>query len=313
MALNIKTAADPVEIGSLITLIYGQPGIGKTSLAFSADKPLLLDFDAGAHRSGFRKDYVPVKTWSEVSSITSDDLADYNTVIIDTLGACLDCLTASIIRDNAKMVNRATGGLSLPGFGALKAQFVGWVKMLKQSGCDVVMIAHGKEKNENDRTYVRPDITGGSYDEIMKLADLVGYYYMEQEQGKASRVLDFNPTPQWIGKNSAGFEPLVVPSLTKEPDFLAAKLTEARKHLTALSEEQAAAVELINDWRVKISEAETAADINAAIADVNSLKTSPSVVMQIKHLIGAQAKKLKLVFEEQSKTFLEPEKEELPA
>ncbi|MBI1429509.1 AAA family ATPase, partial [Acinetobacter baumannii] len=35
MALKIVTAQEPMRVETLITFIYGDPGIGKTSLAFS--------------------------------------------------------------------------------------------------------------------------------------------------------------------------------------------------------------------------------------------------------------------------------------
>ena len=34
-------------------LVYGQAGMGKTTLSLSAPKPLLLDFDNGTHRVNY--------------------------------------------------------------------------------------------------------------------------------------------------------------------------------------------------------------------------------------------------------------------
>jgi len=51
MALKIVSAADPIEVTQLRMMIYGQPGAWKSSVAFTADKPLMLDFDGGAQRS----------------------------------------------------------------------------------------------------------------------------------------------------------------------------------------------------------------------------------------------------------------------
>src|SRR5690606_38238567 len=51
MALKITKASDPLTVEQLIVCIYGPPGLGKTTLGFSARKPLLLDFDRGAHRA----------------------------------------------------------------------------------------------------------------------------------------------------------------------------------------------------------------------------------------------------------------------
>lgn len=309
MALNIKTAADPVEVGTLITLIYGQPGIGKTSLAFTAASPLLLDFDSGAHRSGYRKDYVPVKSWSEVANIDPKELAAYRTVIIDTLGACLDRLGENIIGRNDRMRNKATGGLSLQGFGMLKAEFTGWVRRLKSAGCDIVMIAHGKEKTENDSTYIRPDIVGGSYDEIMKMADFVGYYYMEQGQGKAMRILDFSPTPRWIGKNSAGFPPLPVPHLDEAPEYLAHVLGQARDTITQQSEAQAKAVALIGEWRIHIEAAQTAAQVNELVAKVVDINASEGIQKQIKVMLKRHADDLGLQYDKAAGGYIAPNDE----
>src|SRR5512146_2726453 len=102
MALKITKAADPIIVERLNIVIYAQPGIGKTSLAFTANAPLLLDFDKGAHRAANRKDIVRVDSWAYVLSITADDLAQYATIIVDTAGRSLDALSADIIRRDPK-------------------------------------------------------------------------------------------------------------------------------------------------------------------------------------------------------------------
>jgi hypothetical protein len=79
----------PITVERLNVCCTRSPGIGKTSLAFTADNPLLLDFDQGAHRAPNRKDIVrsPV---GRRRGITADDLSCYNTVIVDTAGRALD-------------------------------------------------------------------------------------------------------------------------------------------------------------------------------------------------------------------------------
>jgi ATP-dependent Lon protease len=53
---------------SIVGCLYGQPGIGKTTLALSAPKPLLLDTDNGIHRvqSEYRSDVVQVKSYQDI-------------------------------------------------------------------------------------------------------------------------------------------------------------------------------------------------------------------------------------------------------
>src|SRR3954466_3183793 len=103
MTLRIVKAADPIKVERINLCIYGPPGVGKTTLAFSAEDPLLLDFDKGVHRAANRKDTVPVSSWSDVVSMTQEDLAPYKTVVADTAGRALDFLTADIIKAEPKL------------------------------------------------------------------------------------------------------------------------------------------------------------------------------------------------------------------
>lgn len=52
MALNIITSDQPLQVNAIITYIYADPGLGKTSMGFTADKAVSFDFDKGAHRTG---------------------------------------------------------------------------------------------------------------------------------------------------------------------------------------------------------------------------------------------------------------------
>src|SRR5690349_4129126 len=115
MTLRITRAADPILVDRLNLVIYAPPGLGKTSLAFTAGAPLLLDFDGGSHRAVNRKDTVQVGAWSDVSAITAEDLAPFKTVIVDTAGRALDAITADIIKTDPK--GHKNGALTLPGYG----------------------------------------------------------------------------------------------------------------------------------------------------------------------------------------------------
>lgn len=294
MKLNIKTASDPVHIGGLVTLIYGQPGIGKTSLGFSSDAPLLLDFENGAYRSAYRKNYVQISNWTDISGITDTDLEGYKTIVVDTLGACLDSVTRHLINSNPKMLNRTTGGLSLPGFGSLKMSFTNWIHRIHNMGLDVVLLAHAKEKNNNDSTTIRPDITGSSYDEMMKVSTLVGYYSVINENGKNIRCLNFNPTEQWVGKNSAGFEALSVPNLSANPNYLSEILSEARSNMGEESDQMAKENEIVDTWRAKVESSKTPNDLNSFIKEINETVKNTGTARLIKGIIVKRAKDQKL-------------------
>ena len=87
MGLKITRASDPIVITRLNICVYGPPGIGKTSLAFTASRPLLLDFDQGAHRAAGRKDTVQVHQWGDVAGIAAGDLSEFDTIIVDAPAA----------------------------------------------------------------------------------------------------------------------------------------------------------------------------------------------------------------------------------
>ena len=51
MAIPIIPADQALNVSAIITYIYADPGLGKTSLGFTADKAISFDFDRGAHRT----------------------------------------------------------------------------------------------------------------------------------------------------------------------------------------------------------------------------------------------------------------------
>jgi hypothetical protein len=146
---------------------------------------------------------------------------------------------------------------------------------------------------------VRPDITGGSYAEVMKISDCVGYCYMA---GK-NRVLDFNPTERWIGKNPAGWTPFTLPPIAKATTFLADRITEARAALGALSAESSKVAAQVDDWRAAIAAYTTADEVNKAITE--TLKLSAILAPQVKRILMDRATALGFTWEPKRKAFAE--------
>ena len=260
--LKITKAADPIRVDRLNVCLYAAPGLGKTTIAFTAEAPLLLDFDQGAHRAANRKDTVRVTAWADVAGMTEADLEGYKTVIVDTAGRALDSLTADIIRRNPK-AGRG-GALTLQGYGTLKAEFVAWLKALNTYGKDVVLIAHMDEQRNGDEIIERLDVQGGSKGEIYKAADAMGR--LSIRDGK--RMLNFSPTDASFGKNPGQLEPLIVPHPDKDPAFLADVIQSIKDRLNELTEEQTAAQALLEGWRTRIQEMKTAEDFNGAQAEI---------------------------------------------
>lgn len=295
--MRIIKATDAIPVEHPVFLIFGQPGIGKSSLGYSTKDGLTLDFDKGAHRAANRRDTLVIDAWRDVVELmdSPDALEPYASLTVDTAGRCLDVMTAHIAATDPK---KAPGGnLSQQGWGVLKGNFRGWTANLRTKGKDLLLIAHDKEDKDGDTRIVRPDIVGGSYGEVMKVADFVGYVYMNGRD----RVLDFNPTDRWVGKNPAGWAPFKVPPVSQAQSFMADLFDRGREALGAISEASAKTTAEVDTWRTKVGGFTTPDHFNEALMDV--AKLSPTVAPQVKKLMWDRAKALEFPFNADVKAF----------
>ncbi|MFH5773555.1 ATP-binding protein [Paracoccus sp. NGMCC 1.201697] len=234
MAIKVTTANDVIEVKNLCFTIYSQPGLGKTSLAFTASRPLLLDFDKGAYRAVDRKDVVQVESWQDVAGITASDVSAYDTIIIDTVGKALDALAQDIIRSNSRLSHG--GALNQQGWGQLGVRFGAFLKMLRGFGKDVVLIAHMDEQKDGDAIKERLKIAGGSKDLVLTDSDVIARISVLNR----SRHLLFSPTDTAFGKDPAGIGEMPVPDAgsPEYPECLTVIIQRIKDGLNALSASQ---------------------------------------------------------------------------
>ena len=253
MALRIVSASDPLTISTVILAAYAGPGYGKTSLAATADKPIVFDFDKGIHRSAVRCDSVQVGTWTDVSLMRPEDLAPYNTIVVDTAGRALDALAADIIAGNPK-AGRGDGSLTLQGFGTLKRRFAQWVAFLQSINKDLVLICHMDEQKNGDEVQERIDAQGASRNEIYKKADAMCRIRLD---AKDQRYLDFDPRQGGFGKNPAQLPKIPFPDPRQNPHFLADVIGQIKGALNHMTEDQAKARKEQEEWIAAMAECET--------------------------------------------------------
>lgn len=303
MSLRILKASDPLEVKQLVACVYAQPGIGKTSLAFTAEAPLLLDFDHGAYRSAFRKDTVQVGSWSDVASIGADDLKPYKTLVLDTAGRALDWLTADIIAKNPKM-GRGAGSLTLPGFGELRNQFIAFTKHVRSLGLDIILVVHSDEQRSGDDVIERLDMQGSSKGEIYKSADLMGRIMMRN--GK--RVLTFNPTDTAFGKNPANLPEFEVPHFAQDPQFMARIIADTKASLNKLTAVQQKTANELADWQARFEEIADLDGLNTMIGTVKE-KASADVRENAGRLLTKTAKAKGFTFDKKAGKFAAPQQQ----
>lgn len=289
MALNIVTSAQPLHIQNLIVFIYGDPGVWKTSLAFTAKNPILFDFDKGAYRAKNRKDTVQINAWHEVANFSANDLAGYDTIIIDTAGRVLDMIS-DFLKQDSKNIRRGSNELSMQGYGKLGSLFTNWLKMLRNMGKDIVILAHAGEDKDGDNIIKRPDMVGGSKKEVYKIADMMGYMTVQQGQQGAERVLYFAPSPSYLAKDSGQIGNVVLAPMTNNPTQLADIIQATKDHINSLSDEQVKWQQDLDDLRGELMGVATVDELNAIKDTINNahplVREMKNSVMQIAINLG---------------------------
>lgn len=182
-------------------MVYGQAGMGKTTLALSSPNPLLLDFDNGVKRVnnahlGDNVGIVQISNWQEVVQLLtteSADLAPFGTIVVDTIGKMMDFIIAY-----------RCGGRNprVQDWGTINSDFKWFVNALSGLGKHIIFVAHRDTRKEGEETVFVPALREKSYNSIVTELDLLGYLEMKSENGVQKRSITFDPTSRNDGKNT---------------------------------------------------------------------------------------------------------------
>lgn len=250
----------------VIIMIYGQPGSGKTSVATTAENPLIIDTDKGFDRSVRRVDTLIANKWQDVlTEQNNGSLAQYKTIILDTVRGCTDdYLQAYVVEQDYKLQRN-----TLKRYGAMGENFKRFVSYLRSIGCDIIFIAHDKETQEGDVIKHSPDCTGQTKDLLVRIADEVGYIFIENGQ----RKIQFNPDDTHVGKNVAELPVTTIPDAnTPEFAIFMAKVVEQTKNgIQNKSESNRQAQEQLAKLREGLGKAETEEDVENIMAQAKDL------------------------------------------
>lgn len=305
----IKKPNELVVKTNLSGMIYGQPGMGKTTLALSSPHPLLLDFDGGVHRvnAAHRVDTVQISKWEEVDEVLqSPDIAEYLTIVIDTAGKMLSFMDKYIMQNNPKM-KKADETLSLQGYGVRKNMFINFVNQVTLMGKSVIFVAHEREEKVGDEKQIRPEIGGSSAGDLIKELDLVGYM---EAIGK-KRTISFNPCEKFYGKNTCNLpERMEIPTIINEQgmptasnDFMTKIIEYYAKYQakqTELSSEYEDLMEVIKAQIETVVDAETANEVTKSLANMQHIFDSK---LQAGQLLNKRCKELGLKFDKIKKEY----------
>lgn len=196
-------------------IIAGFPGIGKTTLALSAPKPLLLDLDRGVNRvsAKHRKDTVVVENYDELmKDLQPENLTEYESLVIDTGGRLFDFLKGWAKQTDAKYI-QSDGSLTLKGYGAVGKKFADFTNFcyyeLKKN---LIIVFHAKEEKDGDITKLRILVEGQTKENVWQPIDLGGFMEMNSN---GERTIGFSNNERYFAKGCWGIKgTYAVPELT---------------------------------------------------------------------------------------------------
>jgi hypothetical protein len=295
--MPIIKASEPLPERSVVIGLYGEPGVSKTTLANTADNPLVIDFDRGIARALHRKDFLQVNSWNDIiTEEKAGTFKGYSTIIIDTAKAALDdFLMPYVVQKDFKLAKN-----KLQAYGAIGDEFKLFLNNRRTESCDVIIIAHAK-KDEDTKKHI-PDITGQSYNLILRVCDQIGYVSMMNNQ----RTIQWDPTDVTIGKNTATLPVTVIPDKTAPElkSFMAGILSTVKAAIVQQSEAQREALEKVERFESEISEVKTPEDLTMLVTPIQELeKALKDPLLQ---QIGNVAKNNGWTWNKASKAFEDP-------
>lgn len=164
-------------------MLYGLPGVGKTSLAAQFEKVLIAGFEMGTN--ALNNVYVqPIKTWTDWKQMVNqlcrrEELKEkFHAIAIDTADEAWNlCSKWICTQNNVDELRDLPWG---QGYDLAKKEYAQTLRDLAYSGYGLIFTSHSTEKtykNEKNEEYtmIVPALQSRPFDIINKMVDIIAY------------------------------------------------------------------------------------------------------------------------------------------
>lgn len=180
--LSKITSGTSREVTDFVFLFYGNPKVGKTTIASMFPDRLMVDLEGG--QKLIDKDKIKISTWAEFKDLCNELVIKkgehkYKTIVIDTV----DWLWNYCEQDVCE--RHSVQSLSDVGFGngykEAKKSFLSVIQGLSKCGFGVVMITHAKERTIKKKavefTIMGTTLSNQGENAVTATADFIFYCY----------------------------------------------------------------------------------------------------------------------------------------
>lgn len=307
--MSLIRKASELQVNSTIKMmVYGSAGIGKTTLALSSPKPLLLDFDGGVKRVNLSHldgvDTVQVENWGEIHQLLDMDLNAYETIVVDTIGKMMDFII------DYKCGKRQP---RIQDWGAINQEFQWFTRAISSLGKHVVFIAHRDTRKEDDKIIYIPSLREKNYNAIVTELDLLGYAEAKTIQGQVTRTITFETTDRNDGKNTCNLPTLMtIPAIvdakgnaTAPNDFIQEQIIASyERMLNEKKELQRRYNDVVAALTADIAGIANADDANAFVSKINDYEHIGTSKQKASVMLKAKAEELNLTFDKKTKKYV---------
>lgn len=298
-------------------ILYGSPGVGKTTLALSAPSPVLIDFDRGMSRvkSQHRKPAIFCSTYEEVlEDLQSPAMKDFETIVVDTGGSFITFLQDWAMRTNPAVNRQKNGAISLKGFGAVKMEFTRFTNYVKDTlNKNLIYVFHSQEQTDKDGNSQQRLMCEGAVKNIVwTTCDFGCYVQMIGDK----RVACFTPEQEFFAKGCHGIKGhIAIPELgpTDENNFITRLFDIARDNIAAEAEAYApikAQYDLVMDTVRKMLDTITDAEsADRVMKDIQGLQHASTSLRESSKMLQEKMASLGLRYSKSADGYIKVQKE----